>query len=176
MPVIFGAVINIHYLIIHCIKTRIHKKIAIIFGLYLVLIFQATVRTAFRNLDVSMFYFMGDFLILASMIVFLFSTFWIAQGDEKRFVLGKGLVYAFGIHVGMNIVFYLFGIDPRESMYLTQYPAQMLSLIGLNIDRVLFPMAEGINNFGLLSGASLVGLVLLNKFLKTFPETLCNYY
>ena len=74
----------------------------------------------------------------------------------------RAVFYALGVYILVNLVIYFSGVGfQADTKYLIDYPAQMLSTVGLNIYRVLFPMAEGINAFGIVSG---LGLVTLGPF------------
>jgi len=61
----------------------------------------------------------------------------------------------------MNLVLYLIGVNPPNPFYLAKYPTQILDFLGLPSYRVFFLLSEGINNFGILVGAILVGLYQL---------------
>ncbi|MBN2389056.1 MAG: O-antigen ligase family protein [Anaerolineales bacterium] len=80
--------------------------------------------------------------------------------------LARAFLYGLGLYLLVNVLLYSIGVHPGAGIYLANYPAQMLSWLGISTDRVLFPMADGINNFGIFSGLVLVVL---------FPQLLSQH-
>ncbi|WKZ34316.1 MAG: O-antigen ligase family protein [Anaerolineales bacterium] len=64
--------------------------------------------------------------------------------------------WGFGFYVGLNLLAFSVGVMPDSSIYLTSYPSQLLSMLGSQGNRILFPLADGINSFGVSAGAVLV--------------------
>jgi O-antigen ligase len=62
---------------------------------------------------------------------------------------------ALGVYIALNVVLMLLG---WENTRITGWhgEAQMLAAVGVYRDRVTFPTAEGLNNFGTMGGAALV--------------------
>lgn len=60
------------------------------------------------------------------------------------------------LYLGTNFVLNLAGIENLTESYLREYQSVMLSFLGLETTRVYYPLAEGINSFGLVAGLCLV--------------------
>jgi len=57
--------------------------------------------------------------------------------------------------VGLNILFTALGVEIVEPILpLSDNTSTMLSLLGIQKERVFFPLATGINSFGIIAGAS----------------------
>lgn len=168
LPLIVSIIlINLFYIKKYEIKFLFNKWMLIIFTLFLVFWIQAIIRSMLNDIYPRFLY---DLLILVYIVIlgFYFLTIFIIFREQStRAVLIKSMIYGYSIYVLVNLVMHLIGLEPENTLYLTDYPTQMLTFLGLQTRRVLFPMADGINNFGLVSGATLVGLVtILQKNIK----------
>ncbi len=58
------------------------------------------------------------------------------------------------VYVAVNVIAFLLGISPQVSSYADTGSSRILSSLGLDIDRILFPIALGVNGFGIIAGLS----------------------
>jgi hypothetical protein len=176
IPILAALILNLHYIRKNRIKIEVDKKIFLLTAVFMFIWIQGILRSALNVINFNTIYFIQNlisFLLLGLFVAFAF----IANPEiEQRKQLRKGLVYAFGLYIVINLVFYLLGIDTHDPIYLTRYPAQMLNLIGIKSYRVLFPMADGINSFGLLAGAVLVGHYQLLKLHTRIVEKIAIFF
>ncbi len=66
---------------------------------------------------------------------------------------------------------YLAGARHTEIVYLKEFPASMLGLLGLRVTAVLFPMAGGVNAYGVIGGAAMAmaGAVIMRRTGRSGP-------
>jgi hypothetical protein len=157
IPIFVTLLFNISFIKRNRIRIIVDKKVLLIYSLFSIIWIQAILRTAFDEINLNTIFFVQNLLTFAILGGFVFSSFWASTDPVQQLRIKKGLVYAFGLYITVNITFYLLGIDAQDLIYLADYPAQMLSMVAGKHYRVLFPMADGINSFGLLAGAVLVG-------------------
>lgn len=87
------------------------------------------------------------------------TLFW-DDADRDRQQAGRLLVMVIGGYVGANVLLDQIGlVNPSPLREVGD--AQLLSLVGLHQARTLYPIADGVNNFGIISGAALLGGILL---------------
>ncbi len=87
------------------------------------------------------------------------TLFW-DDADRDRQQAGRLLVTVIGGYVGANVLLDQIGlVNPSPLREVGD--AQLLSLIGLHQARTLYPIADGVNNFGIISGAALLAGILL---------------
>lgn len=125
--------------------------------------------------------FMSGFMPLTEMIIltmewstiFTFGYIVFAKADHKTRKLNyHAIFYSLGLFILINILLYLLGVRSEQRLlnsYSSGYTiATLLSYFGIETYRVLFPLANGINSFGNLAGASLALWLILfeNKTLK----------
>lgn len=60
------------------------------------------------------------------------------------------------IYMLANILLLRFGVQPKVVLYQRAFRAVILSFLGIEGHRTFFPMAEGINAYGMFAGAALV--------------------
>ena len=130
------------------------KKIIIVGLLYflviLVGIFRASVRAPFLLLSIYQF---------VTFLIFGLSAKKTLVRDQQLFMrfVYIGLIF----YLGANVVLHFMGMENQTEIYLKNFDSVMLSLIGIEISRVYYPLAEGINPFGNLGGAGFVMSVAL---------------
>ena len=85
-----------------------------------------------------------------TVIVFCLSSITVFHArDEDYFkYVFMGLV----LYLFANVLLNVFGIGNVTEVYLRDFDSVLLSTIGLESMRVFFPMAEGINSFGMVAG------------------------
>jgi hypothetical protein len=150
-------IFNVAFIHRNHIKISLDKYGLVIFSLFILFWIQALLRFAFHEINFDTFfsiYYLFTFLILG---FFVFTAFWANPEPAQIFHLKKSLIYAFGLYITMNVILFVIGIDPKDQIYLATYPSQMLGYFHIQSNRILFPMADGINAFGLLAGAVAVG-------------------
>jgi hypothetical protein len=119
----------------------------------------AIFRTAYGATQSDAILFLFDlftFIVVACLVIF---AIWLAP-DNKVYIVRRSIILTFEIYIALNFFLYLFQEKPSNQIYLAEYPAQMLSAIGISINRAYFLLTDGINYSGLLAGAVLVASVL----------------
>ncbi len=172
IPYLWAVLVNVAYLKRHNSIIPVNKSYLLLVSLFLFVWSVAFLRTAFRDYSYDTFFALGQLLTLVILGTFLFLAFRIGAFQSRLSELKKAIVLSLGFYVMCNIIFYFVGITPPNTIYLTEFPAQILSMIGIKTYRVLFPMATGINYYGSLVGVALLGLVLILKFAATRFEKL----
>jgi len=78
-------------------------------------------------------------------------------GDENRLGPARfAAILTLGLYVAANVIAFAVGIRQPPGIYLGTYGAQMLSSLGVDWSRTLFPFADGINSLGVMAGACCV--------------------
>ena len=163
IPIFVTLLFNISFVRKNNLKIKLDKKVLLLLGLFVAFWIQGSIRSALHFMSFDIFYFIENLFAFLTLGFFVAFAFFANPKPEHQTQLRKGLIYAFGLYITLNLVFYLLGIDSHDLIYLARYPTQMLDLLGIESYRVLFPMADGINSFGLLAGATLVGHFQLLK-------------
>jgi len=161
IPLICVIFLNLHYIRKYQIAMKLDIKLTLLLGLFSFLWIQAILRTAVHQINYDTFYNLETLFSILIFGFFIFSTFIANHDIDKQKQLSKCIIYAFGLYITMNLVLYLIGVNPPNPFYLAKYPTQILDFLGLPSYRVFFLLSEGINNFGILVGAILVGLYQL---------------
>jgi hypothetical protein len=167
IPLVAGIIINLIYLRKIHLRFTFNKLQIILIGVIALLWAIAYIREIlFLDVVESIFIFCSliDFIII---LTFCFLSIQVNRIIYPKYDLRKALIYSLGLFVNVNMLLLVFGVTPKNEIYLISYPSQMLSIFGLERNRVLFPMSIGINSYGTLVGATLVGSFLLFKFVKT---------
>jgi hypothetical protein len=111
----------------------------------LVGIFRASVQTPFLLLNIYQ---------IITVLIFGLSAKKTLNSKPQLFMryVFTGLVF----YLGANVLFHLVGMENQTEIYLKKFDSVMLSLIGIETSRVYYPLAEGINPFGMVGGAGFV--------------------
>jgi len=163
-PFIIQIIIKFIYLNINKPPFLIDKKFLVVFLLYVAIWVVGFIRTISyystnspsSNLD--SFSLTAYLLTLIILCGFFFLLLACHTDNKKRKRLLQAIFYTFELYIAINFILFIFGIKSIELTYLTNYPAQMLSALGISLNRTMFSMAGGINSFGILPGAIMVGL------------------
>lgn len=138
--------------VLHRKRLSLHPRISVLLYLYTGVVSISFLRT-FLDGSVSRSVVLGNFsawFIIAFLAPALFGL-----SQNKIAILLKAVFLALWSYVTLNVILYLIGITSPEQLYFKPYSAVMLSAMGLNTNRVLFPTASGINAFGAIGGALL---------------------
>lgn len=162
LPFAAGIIFNLLVVSKQKMHPAFNKRNFILFCFFVLLWIVALLRTYFRESTDDAFFTFGVLVSWLILGLFLLLAFSVTDESQHNELIGA-LIYGLGFFVFLNIALYFLGIDPPGSLYLADYPAQMLSFVGISQYRVLFPMASGINSFGTVSGAAMVGLFFLFK-------------
>lgn len=169
IPLLSGVIFNLMHLSARKNGIRLSKSGVAAFTAFVLLWSIALIRTVFNDFTFASIYILGNFLAWLILVLFVILAFINAQ-DDQRHLLTKAMVYSVGFYIGANLLFYILGIIPPDTLYLAHYPSQMLSFLGISSFRVLFPMASSINGFGTLAGLGVSGLFFLFKTVKHWGE------
>lgn len=75
--------------------------------------------------------------------------------DEKRDYFNY-VYFGLMVYLFTNVILYFMGFVNQTEIYLKEFEAVMLSWIGINTTRIYFPLATGINPFGMIGGVGFV--------------------
>jgi hypothetical protein len=177
IPFLAGLLINLVFLSRQAEKTRNFSAFFIFYLLFCFFWTVAFLRTALATLTLDTFFILGQLFIIWTLGGLFFLSILNVSNQKDLLRLIKAALYSFGVYVMVNLGLYLVGINPGNDFYLIKYPAQMLSLINIESSRVLFPMASGINSYGIMVGATLVGLAMLLKSkLSIFEKAMVLFF
>jgi O-antigen ligase len=95
------------------------------------------------------------FVGLAALILLL-----AAPGWERRMCV-MAVTIAPALYVGINVLLYLAGLENPAFPSGVYAQAKMLSIVGIDHERVVFPLASGLNNFGNIAAVALGSTVVL---------------
>ncbi len=107
--------------------------------------------------------------IVGLLLITTFAFMYCASARDRVELLFRVrlLLYAPGLYVVANVAAHLGGLhvatvagEPASVSNVGQ-PAELLALLGIHAGRVLFPLANGINNFGDVVGCALVAAAVL---------------
>jgi hypothetical protein len=175
IPIAFALFLNTFYFIKNKPRIKIDKRLFILFVMFSLIWIQAIIRTSFRAFNLESSFILQNLLIILTLAVYILILFHNPGQIYSQNDVLKAVVYAFGIYLLGNLLCYLFDINTHDHIYLQKYSSQMLGLLGIKTYRVLFPMADGINSFGILAGATLVGLFHLRRTPNTRYENAFVY-
>lgn len=97
---------------------------------------------------------LGNLAIWVTIALFAICVF--SAADAKSMHFRRAVFYALTLYVTSNVVLQIANVRSPQTLFLTSFPAVLLSSIGIQATRTLFPMASGLNSFGIVAGASLV--------------------
>jgi len=116
----------------------------------------AFLRTALRRLTIDTLYIIGYLAFLTTLLALLWLAYRRYRDDPGGLLLLRfAAMMVAGSYVLANVVAFALGVRQPDLIYLATYPTQMLSWLGVNSNRTLFPFADGINAFGIISGMTL---------------------
>jgi O-antigen ligase len=146
---------------------RIDHRLAILLGAFVVLLWVALVRGALQGVygTVTSAAVEGlTFTTLAGFGLILFAT---ARNDAETRQRLVACALAPGVYLLANVALRLVGVesaaiyDPSRASVALNQPAQILGLLGIGGLRVQFPLANSINNFGVVAATGLAASVVL---------------
>lgn len=148
------------------IKITVYKKnrylewFIVIVLMYVVAYFRAYIYSTLKLSETIVALFHLLTIILFAVSVFIFS-------DEKNYCIRYGIWLSLSLYVFINVVLQVAGFaNPHEIILLLGTgQSQLASIFGFTLYRDQFPIAVGLNNFGLIAGISLLVslLVLVNE-------------
>ena len=120
----------------------------IYFGLVLISIIRISMQRPFLLLFVYQF---------ITILIFALSTYYIFRKNNLRFL--RYVVCGVIFYLASNVLLQAIGFTNQTENYLRSYNAVMLGVLGFDSYRVYYPLAEGINAFGMVGGSG-IGLSL----------------
>jgi hypothetical protein len=131
------------------------SRVLILFGVLCLSAFVRAIVANFLNSDLyyalSIFSSLFFWLIYSAYVFCVILAYRDDQGSLRRITLF--IFWGFGFYVTFNLAAYLAGTRSPNPVYLAVYPSQLLSFLGIESTRVLFPFADGINSFAISSGS-----------------------
>jgi hypothetical protein len=161
IPLLAGILMNAVYLFQNRVKTSINQKRFVLFLASLLLWITAIIRSVVSFSMLDRIFVSG---LLVQLLLFLgygFLALLVNQQVFPKFDLRKAILYSVIALVATNFFLFFAGLNPKDTIYLSQFPAQILSNLGIRTYRTLFPLAMGINNYGVVIGIALVSAALL---------------
>jgi O-antigen ligase len=147
--------------------SRTVSLLGVLVGIFVLMIVIALLRGASAGVYESVRHVIFEDLGICLLVVFgyLYFASAVTESDwaHRMFIL----CCAPGTYVAINAILHLAGFHgptaPGEpvSVLNSGTPAQLLGLVGIHSTRVLFPLANGIDNFGDISGVAMVISVVL---------------
>jgi hypothetical protein len=133
-------------------------------GIHFLLLLAAIFRTSL----LSPVYFV-HFLQLITVIAFGLSAKSLMNKADQKKLFMESIPLALGVYVGLNLILYVLGLNNLTPNYEREYQAVVLSFLGIQTHRVYFPLAEGINAFGMVSGlcVTLNGVMVWDQITST---------
>ena len=176
LPLVAVTLKNI-VLTLYKAKFHFNKLLLILFSLFALILALAFIRTARSTIFPASTIF-GNMFIWMIVAAFGFTLFATAPSVEVKRDYRRGIFFAINLYFIFNAIFHFVGIRSPEILYLSQTKAAMLTSIGINTNRVLFPTAGGLNSFGTTAGLGLVSSLVIitsknvnrkfDKFLSLF--------
>jgi len=143
-------------------------------GIYFLFILIAIFRTSLINPA----YFV-NFLQLVTLIGFSLSAKSLLNKTDRGEGFLSLILFALNLYVGLNLLLFGLGFTNPTPNYQREFPAVILSFLGISADRVYFPLAEGINAYGMAAGfaAALNGIGLWDELTKQeIKKTRLGYF
>lgn len=109
------------------------------------------------------FSFFGSFLWSLAILFYVASTVVLNGKPEQRRLLIVAFVSGLGLYIALNIIGYAAGLS-GALIVSDAGPNKILSVLGIGINRIAFPFAAGLNNFGVMAGLSAASGAMLFLF------------
>ena len=134
-----------YWLIKQVLELNFNKIVMVVGLIYFLTVIVGMLRGSFDSPFVMLFVY--------QFVTFVF--FSIAANrvlnNNKEFI--RYVFYGIFLYLGVNVILYLAKLENQAIIYKRDFDAVMLSLIGIDTNRVYYPLAEGINTFGMVGGA-----------------------
>jgi hypothetical protein len=159
VPYLGLIVISLKCLTDSRIKIHLNNRVLVYGMAFMLLEIIGLIRTALGELSFNTFriaFYLFSYIVLGAVV---FTALVVCNGNwELQARIRTAVLYSFGLYVTLDLILHLAGVNQPYNIYLTKYPAQLASLFGFSVYRVLFPTADGINAFGILSGLTFSAL------------------
>jgi hypothetical protein len=137
-------------------RVRLDRQVLVLGAVFVAVELVSLVRTAFWRISFDTIFIAYQLVSLLILVASVFLAYAICGGNETmRAGIRRAFLGSFGVYILANLLLHSVGVVHPDTIFLADYPAQMLSLLGIPTHRVLFPMAEGINGFGVFAGLGL---------------------
>ena len=154
---------------------RIFSLLLIVMNLQLFAIFRTSL-----NEEYSFSVLFGRLVLWTIVYLFGFSVFLSSRKDNNEWRLTKGIYYSVSLFVSINIILYFIGFtNPRNTYdpYFFTIRNSLLSILGIESPRVLFPLANGVNSFGIIAGISLVmSYIVLSRGITKYEKVFASFF
>ncbi len=137
-----------------------------------IIYFLIVIASVFRTSSQSPFLLLYIYQYVTIIFFCMSAKFVISEDDQDYFYhVYLGLI----VYLIANIILNLAGFVNQTEIYLREFKAVMLSLLGLEASQIYYPLAEGINPFGYVGGVGFVMSIAylyesLQNNLKKFKE------
>ncbi|MBD2664826.1 hypothetical protein B6N60_04098 [Richelia sinica FACHB-800] len=138
-------------------KVKLHKQRFWAFVVFILFLVFAILRS-YAGISSSIY----ELFELITIISFGFAAFLYNQNKYSSHKLVMAICYSIPVYVVANVLLSVAGINPSPEKIAGLYgtattqSSYFLTILGLQSHRVLFPLASGINSFGVAAGASLL--------------------
>jgi hypothetical protein len=144
-------------------NSRLNMPVAVSYGIFISFFFIAIYRSyangVFETLDIS-FYFFGKWVTIILMVI---SMFMIPRSVVESRRLKASIFLSIWIYILVNVAMYLIGVRALDTKLQDLFgfsesigTVGTLEMIGIEAERVVFPMADGIGSFANAAGLSIV--------------------
>lgn len=122
-------------------------------------VFRGESAHLYETLHQALYEAAGLFLLVLFCYLYFATARTDIERDHRMFIL----CCAPGTYVALNVGLHLGGFTAPATLTILNVgtPAQLLGLVGIHSTRVLFPFANGINNFGDIAGVALAASAVL---------------
>jgi len=142
-------------------NVRINRELLFLFIVLLGMISVGYLRANISGL-IPFTGFLSAIFRLWTLVLGIFLILYVSmlKGDMK--IVNGALFISLNFYIFLVVMLHLIGIEnANRSIFDDSGPARLLSLVGISIERVRFPMASGVNVFGVLSSFAIVANVSL---------------
>jgi len=179
LPLVIVTVKNIIIIFLRKEPIKVDIKLFLLYLFFILIVVASFIRALiYRTLPSSNL--TANFSIWFISVLFSLSLFISARSDGIKFQYRLGLVWICVYYFGLNYLMYILGIGSSELSSETV----LLRALGITTtNRILFPTADGVNYFGVTTGAGLVALSIaywygrrfsiINKFLIVMGISIC---
>ncbi|NMB55526.1 MAG: O-antigen ligase family protein [Leptolinea sp.] len=141
-------------------RLRFNSKILAFLLVYLCVLGIAVLRSTFSD-SFPLQSTLGNYVLWFTFALFGILVFSCCQNIARWKLYQEAIYYGIIVYVLVNVLANFLGLTNQEELYVTSRPAVMLQFFGISTNRVLFPLASGINTFGIVAGAAICISIIL---------------
>ena len=145
-------------------RKYVNHKIGILFLVYLIILIIGFIRASMNGV-IGVSGLFSTLFRLFTLSVFIFTTYVVALRNGALHKVFETFISSLNLYLFIVIILFFFGLENANShMFVSNQNASILAVTGIYKKRVHFPMAPGINSFGLLAGVSFISNFINLKY------------